>query len=60
MEEIKEYKKNLILIKMEAALTSLGASFCVPVITLFWNSIGMDQTAIGFVQMIFTISILCL
>jgi MFS family permease len=60
MEENKLYKFNLILVKIETILTSISAAFSVPIITLFWNSIGMDQAAIGFVQMIFTIVILFL
>lgn len=53
------YIKNLKRIICETILTSIGASFSVATITIFWNSIGMDQTAIGFVQMIFTI-VICL
>jgi MFS family permease len=60
MEENKLYERNLILIKTETLLTSISAAFSIPIITLFWNSIGMDQTAIGFVQMVFTIVILFL
>lgn len=58
MEENKFYKRNLKLIKTEAVLTSIGAAFSIPIMTVFWNSIGMNQVAIGFVQMIFTIVIL--
>ena len=54
------YKKNLTKIILETILSSIGAGFSVATITIFWNSIGMDQTAIGFVQMIFTIVIVCL
>lgn len=53
----KEYKVNLTKIVLETVLSSIGAAFSVPIITVFWNSIGMDQKAIGFVQMAFTISI---
>ena len=56
----KAYKKNLVKIILETILTSIGAGFSVATITVFWNSIGMDQTAIGFVQMAFTIAICCL
>lgn len=55
-----EYRKNLIRIILETILTSIGAGFSVATITIFWNSIGMNQTAIGFVQMAFTIVIVCL
>ncbi len=60
MKENNNYKKNLNLTIIETVLTSIGAGFSVPIINLFWNSIGMDQTDIGFTQMIFTIVIVCL
>ena len=53
----QNYHKNLNKIVLETILTSIGAGFSVATITVFWNSIGMDQKAIGFVQMMFTISI---
>lgn len=56
----KMYKQNLIRIILETILTSIGAGFSVATITIFWNSIGMNQTDIGFVQMAFTIVIVCL
>lgn len=58
-ESKQSYIKNLQMIIWETILTSIGAGFSVATITLFWNSIGMDQTAIGFVQMAFTI-VLCI
>ena len=60
MEQIDKYKKNLRLTMIETVLTSIGAGFSVPIINLFWNSIGMDQADIGFTQMMFTIVIVCL
>ena len=51
------YHKNLKLVVLETILTSIGAGFSVATITVFWNSIGMNQTDIGFVQMAFTIAI---
>lgn len=54
-DEIRKYKVNLRRIIWETVLTSIGGGFCVSTITIFWNSIGMNQTAIGLVQMIFTI-----
>ena len=54
-EETKKYGDNLKKIVAETILTSIGAGFSISTITIFWNSIGMNQTAIGFVQMIFTI-----
>jgi MFS family permease len=58
-ESKKCYKRNLNYIIIETILTSIGAGFSVATITLFWNSIGMNQAQIGFVQMAFTI-VLCL
>lgn len=55
MKQKDMHKKNLKLIIIETILTSIGAGFSVPIINVFWNSIGMNQTDIGFVQMIFTI-----
>ena len=60
MEQISTYKKNLRLTMIETILTSIGAGFSVPVINLFWESIGMNQTDIGFTQMMFTIVVVCL
>ena len=51
------YYRNLIWILIETVLSSIGACFCIATITMFWNSIGMDQAAIGFVQMAFTIAL---
>ena len=60
MKETSIYKKNLNLTIVETILTSIGVGFSVPVITIFWNSIGMNQTDIGFTQMMFTIFLVCL
>lgn len=60
MKQNNIYKKNLNLTIMETVLTSIGVGFSVPIINLFWNSIGMNQTDIGFTQMMFTIMIVCL
>ena len=60
MKEYSDYQKNLNLTIIETILTSIGVGFSVPIINLFWNSIGMNQTDIGFTQMIFTIVIVCL
>lgn len=59
-EEKKMYRSNLRRIVWETVLTSIGAGFCISTVTIFWNSIGMDQTAIGFVQMMFTIAMVLL
>ena len=55
-----KYHVNLRKIIAETILTSIGVGFSVATITVFWNSIGMDQKDIGFVQMIFTIVVICL
>ena len=54
------YQRNLKLIMAETILTSIGAGFSVSTITDFWNSIGMDQTKIGLVQMLYTVVVLLL
>lgn len=60
MEQTNIYRKNLNLTIVETILTTIGVGFSVPIINLFWNSIGMDQTDIGFTQMMFTIIVVCL
>jgi MFS family permease len=50
----------LKLIALETILTSIGAGFSVATINLFWNSIGMNQTDIGFTQMMFTLILVSL
>ena len=54
------YQRNLKRIIVEMVLTSIGAGFSVSTITVFWNSIGMDQAKIGFVQTIYTLVVLAL
>ena len=54
------YQRNLKRIITEMVLTSIGAGFSVSTITVFWNSIGMNQTKIGFVQMMYTLVVLIL
>lgn len=58
--DTKRYSKNLRRIILETILTSIGLGFSVATITIFWNSIGMNQTVIGVVQMAFTIVLVCL
>lgn len=60
MKEKDSSKRNLNLIMIETILTSISAGFSVPIISIFWNSIGMNQTDIGFTQMMFTIVIVLL
>ena len=55
---MNNYKKNLNIIIAENVLTSIGIGFSAAIITVFWNSIGMNQADIGFVQMIYTIVVL--
>lgn len=59
MKEKSTYQKNLNFIILETILTSIGCGFSVPIMNVFWNSIGMNQTDIGFTQMMFTIFIVC-
>ncbi len=54
------YRKNLRKIIVETVLTSICAGFCVPVITIFWNSVGMNQVDIGITQMAFTLVVFAL
>lgn len=56
-KDINVYKKNLRRILIETILTSIGAGFCISTINIFWNQIGMNQTAIGLTQMMFTVVI---
>lgn len=60
MKQKDNYKRNLNLIMIETILTSIGAGFSVPIISIFWNSIGMNQADIGFVQMMFTVVVVLL
>ena len=60
MQAHNKYQRNIRLIMAETILTSIGAGFSVSTITDFWNSIGMDQTQIGLVQMLFTVVVLLL
>ncbi len=60
MKQKDNYKRNLNLIMIETILTSIGAGFSVPIISIFWNSIGMNQTDIGFAQMMFTVVVVLL
>ena len=46
------YRSKLRVIMMESILTYSGMLICIPVMTVFWNSIGMDQGLIGVSQMI--------
>ena len=45
-------KRMLRIILLESILTYSGVLICIPVITVFWNSVGMNQFAIGVSQMI--------
>ncbi|MBR2744540.1 MAG: MFS transporter [Clostridia bacterium] len=58
--EKSRFERNLKLIVWETILSSIGAGFSVPIMTVFWNSIGMSQTDIGFTQMMFTIVMVAL
>ncbi len=52
------FKRNLRLIQYETILSSIGVGFAVSIMTVFWNSIGMNQNDIGITQMLFTIAVL--
>ncbi|MCR5147158.1 MAG: MFS transporter [Clostridia bacterium] len=52
------YEVNLRKIIFEKIATSIGAGFSLSIMTEFWNSVGMNQTKIGFVQMMYTIAVL--
>lgn len=58
MNDIKHYKLKLRLIFIESILTFGAMGFCMPIMTVFWNSIGMDQKLIGLSQMICTLAML--
>ncbi len=60
MREKKQFRKNLNMTIIETILTSIGAGFSIPIINVFWSSLGMNQIDVGFVQMIFTIIIVFL
>ena len=46
------YRRTLHIIMLESVLTYSGVLICIPVITVFWNSIGMNQFLIGVSQML--------
>ena len=52
------YEINLRRIIFENVATSIGAGFSISIMTEFWNSVGMNQTKIGWVQMMYTIVVL--
>ena len=45
------YHRTLNIIIIESIFTYSGLFLCVPVMTVFWNSIGMNQFMIGVSQM---------
>lgn len=57
--DVNVYKQNLRKIIWETLLTYIGPGFAIATITVFWNSVGMDQESIGFVQMVFTVILCC-
>ncbi|MCL1854775.1 MAG: MFS transporter [Clostridia bacterium] len=46
------YRRTLNIIMLESALVSSGVLICIPIITVFWNSVGMNQFLIGVSQLI--------
>ena len=52
-------KRKLRIVFIESVLSAAGVGLCIPIMTVFWNSVGMDQTLIGISQMMFTVAVLC-
>ncbi|MCL2486062.1 MAG: MFS transporter [Oscillospiraceae bacterium] len=46
------YRRTLNIILAESILTYSGIFLCIPIMTVFWNDIGMDQFMIGVSQMV--------
>lgn len=57
-KSVNRYEVNLRKIIFENVVTSIGAGFSISIMTEFWNSVGMNQTKIGWVQMMYTIVVL--
>ena len=55
-----ESKKRIRYIIIESMLTSGGLGLATPILTEFWNSIGMNQSLIGLSQMVCSIAVLLL
>lgn len=45
------YRRTLNIIFAESILTYSGVFLCIPIMTVFWNGVGMDQFMIGVSQM---------
>ena len=53
LEHIKmNYRRTLNIIIIESILTYSGIFLCIPIMTVFWNSVGMNQFMIGVSQMV--------
>ena len=59
-KSVNRYEINLRRIIFENVATSIGAGFSISIMTEFWNSVEMNQTKIGWVQMLYTIVVLIL
>ena len=46
------YRRTLNIILAESILTYSGIFLCIPIMTVFWNGIGMNQFMIGVSQMV--------
>jgi MFS family permease len=46
------HRRTLNIVFAESILTYSGIYLCAPVMTLFWNGVGMDQFMIGVSQMV--------
>ncbi len=45
------YRRTLNIVFAESILTYSGIFLCIPIMTVFWNGVGMDQFMIGVSQM---------
>ena len=52
------HKNKLKIVFAESILSAAGVGICIPIMVVFFNSIGMNQALIGISQMMFTIAIL--
>lgn len=58
IDSTKKYNIKLKLVFIESVITFSAFGFCMPIMTVFWNSIGMNQTLIGLSQALCTLAML--
>jgi len=51
------YRRTLNIIFAESILTYSGIFLCIPIMTVFWNRIGMNQFMIGVSQMMCAVTL---